>query len=53
MKGERAPGGSGGVDSQMRSVEREALHLTSFRRVLTSARPSHFLQRFYELGRAN
>lgn len=35
----------------MRSVEHEALHLTSFCRVLTSARPSHFLQRFYELGR--
>lgn len=42
----------GVVRLQMRSVEHEALHLTSFR-VLTSARPSHFLQRFYELGRAN
>lgn len=31
---------------RMRLVEREALHLTSFRRVLTSARPSHFLQCF-------
>lgn len=53
MKGERARQSVAAAVSQMRSVEREALHLTSFWRVLTSARPSHFLQRFYELGRAN
>lgn len=53
MKGKRVRRAAAAAASapKMRSVEREALHLTSFCRVLTSTRPSRFLQCFYELRR--